>query len=404
MPEGYERELVNSQAPSDVITEFATIDGETMEFDSDTMTRCERTTCDNAWLNDSYDYMNVFTLGGEQQWCEDCANLRSWVCDSCSNWFDSYYESSTCVDDESNVCSECDDNTWYCDNCETNHWDNHTCERVEQELMSYNFKPRPIHKFASNEIWNGAQGYPTPTYGIELESENVTHQLNEAIAAFRTHYTMDDFYLKSDGSLSYGMEIVSHPRSLASWREIAPELAVALKELSGLGQRAWSQTRAGLHIHVGRKNFTTSHAARFVMLFARNAEDWIRLANRKTSYASFSGIEGAAVMKVKNPTWAAHSDAVNTGANGGTTIEIRIFRPSLSVGRVIGSIELVDAAIAYTRNMTAYDAIRGALAYDEFKKYVMSCDNWPLAKNIMRGLRFNMEILPPDNRGDRSCA
>jgi len=95
---------------------------------------------------------------------------------------------------------------------------------------------------------------------------------------------------------------------------------------------------------------------------------------------------------------------VNTGANGGQTFEVRIFRPSLSINRVIGSIELVDAAVAYTRNMTAYDAIHGALAYDEFKKFVMSSDQWPLAQDIMRGLRFGMELGKQNSLGSRPCA
>jgi hypothetical protein len=201
----------------------------------------------------------------------------------------------------------------------------------------------------------------------------------------------NDFYCKEDGSLTQGVELVSHPHSLKQWYNLSDELQNVLRDSAEQGLRAWTQSQCGLHIHIGWDHFSPSHAMRFTLLFARNETKWVEVANRRSRYANFNGIQGGVAMKVKNHDWANHFDAVNLGGNGGKTIEVRIWRPSMAVGRILGSIELVDASYEYTRNMTAHDAINGGLDFANFAEFVESEGNWPNAVRIIKNQRFNLK-------------
>ena len=227
--------------------------------------------------------------------------------------------------------------------------------------------------------------------------ENILGTLKPSIEVVRGRYERDEFYLKADGSLYTGMELVSHPRSLEAWREIAPDLSDMFGALSKTGMRAWSQSRAGLHIHVGRDNFTNSHLMRFLMLFARNEHMWVDTANRRSSYANFQPIQSGNAMRAKDSRYGSHSDAVNVSANNGATVEVHIFRPSLAINRVIGSIELVHASVEYTRSMTSHDAVNGGLAFSAFAEFVHD-NNYPMAQAILNRQRFTLE------NGSTPCA
>ena len=334
-----------------------------------------------------------------EEWCTSCVDDTSFGCERCMIQYST--NSRDCVEVDDNYwCNTCaENNAYWCDPCGT--WEAQgPCEGEEdtqdQVLMSYSYKPRPQFQFAPTEL--AAPTSSIPCYGIELETESVTDwaAIVGSVYAIQNEWA-DQFYMKQDGSLSMGMEIVSHPRSLESWREIAPQFGETLIHCSGKGIRAWERSRCGLHIHVGRDKFTTSHLARFALLFARNKYDWQRVANRTSHYASFDGIQGSAIAKVKRPDWSSHSDAVNFGANGATTVEVRIFRPSLAINRVIGSIELVDSAYWYTKNMTAHQAINGGLNFAAFIEYTNN-NNYPLASRIIAGQRFTKE------EGTNSCA
>jgi len=338
--------------------------------------------------NDEITRSVIAAYGRVEEWCYDHVDDHTWTCYSCDQCFwEAHHSYIYCAGEQ--YCEDCiRDVAYWCDTCDE--WEEDpdcptAAQRSAARLDDYGYKPGPQHKFAIGESPTGVL-----TFGIELESENVQYRLEEAICAFRDDWTRDDFYLKYDGSLNNGMEIVSHPRSLESWREIARDLNQTMIGISNLGQRAWNRSNAGLHVHVGRGHFTNSHAMRLVMLFSRNEHDWVRIANRRSSYARFDGLNGSAAIKVKAPHAANHTDAVNLGANGGATIEFRIFRPSLAVGRVIGCIEFIHAAAEYTRNMTAHEAINGGLNFSNFDKFVRS-NNYPMAIAILNNQRFTLE-------------
>jgi len=343
--------------------------------------------CDLAQLQEGSSSVTGY-YGDNALWCGICIENRAQFCDACEEYFDSSVEFNNVENQE--LCRSCtSDCAHWCSACDMYEFDSTTCPNAGPELHNYSYKPRTVFYVGENESLMGA--FRPRCYGIELEMENVTTRsdMRDALGVAESELG-NAFYAKEDGSLLSGMELVSHPRSLASWNALAPELQDVLRQMSSLGMRAWTQSRCGLHIHVGWEHFTPSHAMRFALLFARNETEWVNCANRTSGYANFRALQAGLAMKVKNTDWAGHTDAINLGSNGGKTIEVRIFRPSLAVGRILGSIELVDSAVEYTKNMTAHEALNGGLDFENYAEFVKSSDLYPNAVRIINNQKFNL--------------
>jgi hypothetical protein len=330
---------------------------------------------------------------GREIWCADCVNAYAFYCDSCVEHYSrrnvgSHNVETTNEPSDETWCDNCvNDGATWCETCDIYEPIDDVCRSEEQvQLFAYNHKPRVRHIIAEGEDSS------VRTYGIELEMEpSHNHRERKFVVEALEEAFGDDFYCKEDGSLTNGVEMVSHPHSLKQWYNLSDELQTVLRESAEQGMRAWTQSHCGLHVHVGWNHFTKSHAMRFTLLFARNEAKWVKAANRSSRYANFTGIQGGVAMKVKDTNWANHFDAVNLNGNGGKTIEVRIWRPSMAVGRILGSIELVDAAFEYTRNMTAHDAITGGLDFDSFVDFVTNSNKWPNAVRIIQNQRFNLK-------------
>ena len=367
---------------------------------------CER--CSDCTHND--DGCNVTVHRGEQLWCEGCAEDDTFSCSQCCQLFSLRSFHGNWINDET-YCDDCANNIGYlCEQCDEffTHDEEH-----EHIIQSYGYKPSPI--FHPESITFSVQGDGSyfndasrgkivdadgvaieraslAYYGIELETEHpISRSTRDANAkAFAQAISTDDAYLKYDGSLNNGFEIVSHPRSLDSWREFAPEFGEVLREQASVGVRAWNTTTAGLHVHVSRVAFDgVSHVSRFALLFANNDVEFERVASRVSDYASFVLLRHRGVVKkCAGKSYPNHADAINL--SWPQTVEVRIFRPSLSINRVIGSIEIVASALEYTRNLTIKDINLGALTFERYESWVHGHD-YPLASRIIGGERFRLD-------------
>ena len=340
--------------------------------------------CDNAeTLDCGYD---VYTSTGYETWCIACVEDATFECCECGDRYDRNYSDCHFVDGYGKTCETCISNYyWWCEGCDEYRRNGNDCcdvDLVDDYLHNYGYKPDPVFHGAS-----------PIQFGIELECENINHNNHEAAAHFVRTVQESTAYLKEDGSLSGGLEIVTHPRDLESWREFAPGFLKVLAELNARGQRAWNRTNCGLHVHMSRAGMTPAHQTRFGLLFSRNELDWKEAARRSSGYANFNGLKSGGVpLKVLEPHTSSHSDAVNFGNEH--TIEVRIFRPSFSL-RWLGCIELVAAARDYTHGLTSFDVARGALDWPKFAQYVAS-GKFPHAARIISGEPFTglKEVLP----------
>lgn len=266
------------------------------------------------------------------------------------------------------LCLQCYDNEIECGNCGVDYLETegHTCEDEYEEdtrskyIHSYGFKPSPI--FFGDTLYH---------LGLELEVEARHGDYNWG-AEYIYNQVHNRAYLKYDGSLRNGFEIVSHPHSLEEFQKEFPWHM--LQELKTAGFRSWNTSTCGIHVHVSRRAFKRgswiqeeAHQIKFMKLIYDNERQVQRLAGRSSDYAKFND-KGKVVQKVKSGYQSAgRYSAINT--ENDSTIEVRVFRGTLRKERVLSALEFVHAAVEYTRNLKMV-ATEKPLSWIKFIGYV----------------------------------
>lgn len=296
-------------------------------------------------------------------------------------------ESMELLDDSSyfngtRYCESCwDNNVYTCDECGDQYWDGdgHDCEADGSHLInSYSYKPRPYF-------------FGTASYhmGFELEVESDGNSIRDG-AEVVTNALGERIYLKEDGSLNQGFEIVTHPHSLEEYQ--ANFDWDALGQLRRLGFRSWDTSTCGLHVHVSRTAFgipnsrrditkVQAHELRFMKLIYDNERQISRLAGRTSSYATFED-KGRLVSKIKHGNQSnGRYSAINS--DNSATLEVRVFRGSLKPARVLMALELVQCAVEYTRGLHV-SASNKALSWMMFTRYV--ADNASTYPNLFTAM------------------
>ena len=357
---------------------------------------CEVTDCDETMLEG-----DTFTVIGEcglilLRVCEVCYD-DSFECPRCMDRFVESYELRSFIQTaEEQWCASCTrDGAHYCDECDNYVEDYSECHELDDgAIHGYDFKPMPEFKWSRAEHATGRQISGTAFYGIELETEQdrTPHVIaDEFITKFDPRE--QNIYLKHDGSLTDGFEIVSHPRTLESWHEWT-QFSEMCQWLIEEGAKAWDRRTCGLHVHVSRGAFKSdTHIMRFAMFFNRNQEEAVKFANRRSTYANFYDANdqhtARAKMKVTTGRGVSHFDAVNLGYPTSPTIEVRIFRPSLKIQRVLGSIELVDAIRVFTETASSTDILQGKFTWEKLIEFMESNNaKYKNALLINKGNRF----------------
>lgn len=341
---------------------------------------CQR--CD--WIG-SQDSDNPCDVEGSI-WCQSCTeNHASW-CERHEEYVtDSMYyirdaHESWCVycaENHSTWCEDCDE--YYANGCEE-------CGNT-REIHDYNYRPDPIFR--------SVEGENTKLYfGIEIETEVSRGGFDISACseyAVRLEHEYDLAYLKHDGSLSNGFEIVTHPASHAYYMKDDNPLWETLETLRQrpYAMKSWDTSTCGLHIHISRAGFSSgSHQHRFLQLVYSNPEFYSTLAGRESSHwAKFDDVVKAQREMDDSGYWnykswrsykhkladhnRNHSDrysAVNTLNRH--TLEMRIFRGSINSKTVKAAIDLAHASVEYTRELRVPDVWADALVAENFMEYI----------------------------------
>jgi hypothetical protein len=210
--------------------------------------------------------------------------------------------------------------------------------------------------------------------------------------------SMDLAYLKSDGSLNNGFEIVTHPMSHDFFKNEATDLWSVLGDLrsrQGMRVKSWDTKTCGLHIHISRTGFSGgAHMHRFLNLVYSNPDFYSTLAGRTSDqWAKFTDIyrkdykrdsNGERIWDMDNgydvTTKRTFMHKLNTdynsdrysavNTNNAATLEMRIFRGSVNGDTIKSQLDLAHASVEYTRTLTVQDVREGALSADNFMWYV----------------------------------
>ena len=208
---------------------------------------------------------------GDRIWTDDNAGSDSMpLCNSC---YDDYYTTCECCGriihrDYANYDDE--DDYAYCDRCYE--------ERQQSSIHEYNYKPNPIF-----------YGYSKRYFGVELEIDEGGKNSDNADTLLGIgNRIAEHIYIKSDGSLSDGMEIVTYPMSLRYHKEKMP-WADIMRSAIRMDYRSHKTSTCGLHVHVNRTAFgstreTQDECVSRVLYFVEH--HWLELLkfSRRTEY------------------------------------------------------------------------------------------------------------------------
>ncbi len=301
------------------------------------------------------EYDDFDTVNGEP-FCTDCIEQHTTTCDRCGNtvWMqDSYGDEYTtlcghCYNNHYTRCSCCDallheddayhlDGYDYCSDCYHDEVDR------SRSIHDYGYKPEPI-------FYGDSDRY----FGIELEIDGAGKDGDNADDLLEiANLSGEHIYIKSDGSLDDGMEIVSHPMTLDFHKKFCWE--DIMRKAISLGYCSHQTSTCGLHIHVNRSClgedrddqemviskilYFVEHHWNEMLRFSRRSEYSI---NRWAARYGYENSAKAILDKAKKGNCGRYA-AVNL--MNYNTIEFRLFRGTLKYSTFIATLELVNAII-----------------------------------------------------------
>jgi hypothetical protein len=293
--------------------------------------------------------------------CDSCFDKRYFVCAHCGRTVDRR-EANAC--DGNLYCNDCYDILFaQCERCgrvidrdfayHDEHSDETLCESCYDETHRGALYPHG-HSRSAPKVFHGDDS--DMFYGLELEMESRKAGV-VAVARAITDPDEADWRLEEDGSLIDGIEVVSMPRTFKSWREFWPEydrriLAVA----RGFGCTAHDNGRCGIHVHTSLDAWDGDQLLRLFAL-VYNPDNYRRLLKvsqrteaQLSEWASLCLEDignSQAKNKIKNKKSPFHCRAAALNITE-TTLEVRLFRSSTRLDRVMKCMEFVHALYCYT--------------------------------------------------------
>ena len=319
-------------------------------------------------------------------WCQYCTeNNASW-CEACEEY--TQHGTNYIADRDSYWCRDCTAGSYWCEDCDQ-YFEQGFCEDCNDTRMihDYNYRPDPIFHSTTNS--------ERLFFGIEIEVE-AGRNISDASEYAQQLEPLELAYLKSDGSLNCGFEIVTHPMSHSFIKYEAQELYDVLDGLrSQFKVQSWSTGTCGLHIHISRTGFNGgAHMHRFLNLVYSNKDFYETMAGRSSDrWAKFDDVEAGGEWvtdtdgrrswvpirsfrhKLQTGRYNRGSDrysAVNT--NNEATLEMRIFRGTTNPQTIKSHVDLAHASVEYTRTLSVREVANGALMPEPFIDYIVSND------------------------------
>lgn len=285
--------------------------------------------------------------------CQRCVSSRGYrECDDCTTLIDSGTYCQSCLENLPGY-REGDCN---CLGCRASRGDDgdDDDEYPRNLINSYMFKPAPVFH-GDGPTW----------LGLELEIECDGDRGDDARTA--VDYLGDVGYLKSDGSINYGFEIVTHPMSYDWAMSRFPWQMLDELEASGA-----NGDNTGLHVHISRSGFgSPCHTYRWLKFIHRNADEVRRLARRSSNeWAPFHAIDRRRAKDyAKGARNGNRYQAVNI--QNVATLELRVFAASLKRQEVQAALGFAAASVEYTRDLTVADiAKRDGWSWSAFVEWL----------------------------------
>lgn len=360
--------------------------------------------CEDCWddlpycerCNERDAEMELSTVQGrsdDESWCEGCREDYSFCCDRCEqNFADRYYGYSD-VRSHGVMCEGCCERigTFECETCDRicadddryfddDDDDNYQCRWCaasgERYIHNYSYKPSPKYKYATNQ-----QKKDNLFFGIELEVERKESSLQTGKMAEKIA-NEDIYYIKNDGSLECGFEIVTHPMTFEFIQENKEKVFKSLLDkLLVEGYRSYDSNTCGIHIHLTKKCFSTWQLYRFIKFFVDNREFVTTISQREIEQLErWATIEEESTSSIiykakKKDGNSRRYSAVNL--QNSKTVEIRIFRGTLNYLSFLKNVEFCYALYNFSRDIKD-------TTVQAFKEYIEQSSEYSMLKKFIK--------------------
>ena len=298
----------------------------------------------------------------EGDWlCRDCADRLTLVCDHCGA---RSYEENAVEDDHATLCERCfdayytrchdcgrimrnynayfDEDDGYCSDC----WAEH-----DEAIHEYSYTPDLVF-----------HGKGLRHFGVELEIDHggtVSSHAKQLLEI--ANRDAENLYIKTDGSLDEGLELVTHPMTLEYQLNEMPWDEV-LRKAQDLGYLSHAAGTCGLHVHISRLAFSCTYEqqdaaiARLLYFVEKFWAELLRFSRRTQSqmnrWAARYGIRltpADQMCHAKN-SCAGRYTAVNL--TNSDTVEIRMFRGTLKLNTLKATLQMVNHLVEVAVSMS----------------------------------------------------
>jgi hypothetical protein len=294
---------------------------------------------------------------GDEPYCMDCIDELTTICSECGKrvWNDDNYGDSetplcdSCYNSSYTTCSSCgrtihydavrytdeDDDISLCEEC-------YEKEKSKVCINEYSYKPTAIFYGENNRY-----------FGVELEIDGGGKSNNNAKEILEVaNNECENIYIKSDGSLDCGLEIVTHPMTLDYHIQQMPWKRVANKALN-LDYYSHKTDTCGLHVHINRECFgdleeiQEVNISRFLYFIENHWNELLRFSRRTESeikrWAARYGRKDTPKEVMDNAKYSNIGRYACVNLTNRSTIEVRIFKGTLKYNTIIATLQMVNA-------------------------------------------------------------
>lgn len=312
-----------------------------------------------------YEYNDFYFSG----MCKSCSEEHR-SCDSCGDVV--HVDHSYYIAGDDTLCYGCRERmaSW-CSECDQFEYNSDLCSPHDDNIHGYSYKPQPY--FHGTDEAN-----PMLHFGFELEVEAKSADLSSG-AELMVDSWGDFVYLKEDSSINFGFEIVTHPATLSylqnevDWRVIT--------RLRDLGFRSWDTSTCGLHVHIDRRAFRDrTHIMAMTYLLNNNLKLSQRIAGRNSDYGRIGDDckhDNVRTLKASYARGRGGERYMAINLQNSSTIEIRMFKGSLKVERILSALEYCHALVVYSKDIRSGVQAKDMLRPEEFASWIRKQGKYP---------------------------
>ena len=241
-----------------------------------------------------------------------------------------------------------------------------TLDFIEDGVIhNYSFKPRPIFIIGTPK----SRSFSAKILcGVEQEVE-CRHDTSSRGLALRAHdkFLVNKrkwFYMKADGSLAHGFEVVTHPANLQGHYALPwEELCDFYKEEKF---QADETTTCGLHIHTNKNILEQDHQIRLAYLISTQRDKMEVIARRPENRWAYFKKKWQPIRSLN--TSKVRYEALNWRPEH--TVEFRLFKGTTKHDILMSSIEFVHASVLFTKGVKIGEMRNRTKGWQRFINFV----------------------------------